>query len=94
MSSQLSTLSGIFPRHIIEHISLCSLNASSTADSGGGGAAAAGEAPELMRQQQLQRTHTDVTIMFMDIVGECRRQSVIGSRDRQVSDRQQGQTGQ
>ncbi|GAX81666.1 hypothetical protein CEUSTIGMA_g9094.t1 [Chlamydomonas eustigma] len=48
---QLSMLSGIFPRHVIEFLSFNGSNA----------------APELMGQ--LARTHNDVTILFMDIVG-------------------------
>ena len=69
--SQLSMLSGIFPRHVIEFISLCSLKPASP---GGGSAspglssAANGFTPELMGQ--LARTHDDVTVLFMDIVGE------------------------
>ena len=66
---QLSMLSGIFPRHVIEFISLCSMKHAGP----GGGPASPGPAansftPELMGQ--LARTHDDVTVLFMDIVGE------------------------
>ena len=64
-------LSSIFPRHVIEFISLCSLKPAGP----GGGPASPGLSttansftPELMGQ--LARTHDDVTILFMDIVGE------------------------
>ena len=64
-------LSDIFPRHVIEFISLNGL-AGGLAASGGDPSttAAAAAVPEQMGQ--LARHHEDVTIMFMDIVGEWR----------------------
>ena len=69
IDTQLSMLSDIFPRHVIEFISFNGL--------GGGVAAASGEDPGVTaaavpeQMGQLARHHQDVTIMFMDIVGEC-----------------------
>ena len=57
-------LSDIFPRHVIEFISFSMM-------AGGAEASAAGAAVTIAEQMgQLARNHEDVTIMFMDIVGE------------------------
>ena len=63
--SQLSMLSDIFPRHIIEFISFGKMG------SAGGSDTLSTTTVETIAEQmgQLARTHQDVTIMFMDIVG-------------------------
>lgn len=84
-------LSDIFPRHVIEFISFYGLAASSAAagsgpaglDAGAAAAAALESVPEQMGQ--LARTHQEVSIMFMDIVGESLAQCGTTQRHEWVS---------